>query len=234
MRAGLGLWLAILAGTAAGVAQQTETVAADSPAKAQVSFAFDRPGLPVPRFTLTVNEDGTGRYEADQVFPASRGAAAAETPAMQHIDRAISLSAATTAQIFTSARALERFNVTCASSVKNIADTGKKTLRYTGPGGDGECVYNYSQDKRVVALTDMFQAIVLTLDMGRKLDFDHRFDRLGLDATIAALAEQVDAGRAMELGTIAPTLRSIARDSEVLERVRLRAARLLKQAQPDA
>ena len=86
----------------------------------------------------------------------------------------------------------------------------------------------------MVALTEMFQAISLTLDMGRKLDFDHRFDRLGLDATMASLTDMVDAGRAMELGTIASTLKSIARDSDVLERVRLRAERLLKQAQPDA
>ena len=226
-----GFIFILLAGSAAATAQEAPTGIL---AKAQVVFDFDRPGLPVPRFTMTVNEDGTGSYVADQVFPATPGAAPSETPAMQHVDRTISLSQATTAQIFTNARTLDRFNITCASSMKGIADTGKKTLRYTGAGGDGECIYNYSQDKRVVALTDLFQAIALTLDMGRKLDFDHRFDRLGLDATIASLAEQVDAGRAMELGTIASTLKSIARDSEVLERVRLRAARLLKQAQPDA
>jgi hypothetical protein len=46
------------------------------------------------------------------------------------------------------------------------------------------------------------------------------------------LTEQLESGRALEVVTIAPTLQSIARDSEVLERVRLQAARLLKQAQP--
>ena len=229
----LGLAVILLVGTAAGFAQERAPgeQPADQKRTAQVVFDFERPGLPVPRFTLTVHEDGTGRYEAEQVFPSS---GSSDTPSTQPVDRAITLSAATTAQIFTTARALERFNMACASSLKGIADTGKKTLRYTGTGGDGSCTYNFSQDKRVVALTDMFQAIALTLDMGRKLDFDHRFDRLGLDATMASLAEQVDTGRAMELGTIASTLRSIARDSEVLERVRLRAARLLKQAQPDA
>ena len=44
----------------------------------------------------------------------------------------------------------------------------------------------------MVALTEMFQAISLTLDMGRKLDFDHRFDRLGLDATMASLTDMVE------------------------------------------
>lgn len=234
MKVSFGLCLTMLLGLSAGAAQQPEAATVDSGRMAQVSFGFERPGMAVPRFTLTVREDGTGRYEADQVFPASPGTSASEAPATQHIDRPISLTTATTAQVFTNARALERFNTACASSLKGIADTGKKTLRYTGASGDGSCTYNFSQDKRVIALTDMFQGIALTLDMGRKLDFDHRFDRLGLDATMASLAEQVDAGRAIELGTIASTLKSIAGDSEVLERVRLRAARLLKQAQPDA
>jgi hypothetical protein len=199
---------------------------------ARVSFEFERPGLAVPKFTMTVNEDGTGRYVAEEVLPASSASAGSEVPGTQHIDRAITLTGATTGQIFAAARALDRFNVACESQAKNIADTGKKTLRYAGAGGDGSCVYNYSQDKRVVSLTEMFQGIAVTLDLGRKLEFEHRFDRLGLDATMAKLTEQADSGSAKEVITIAATLRSIAGDSEVLERVRLRAARLLQQAQP--
>jgi len=228
LRIAFALWLMLLAGAAA--AQQPDVAAADLQPKAQVSFSFDRPGLAVPKFTLTVNEDGTGRYLAEEVLPPS-SASGSETPGTQHIDRAITLSAATTAQIFAAARALDRFHVVCESTAKNIADTGKKTLRYTGAGGDGSCVYNYSADKRVVSLTETFQAIAQTLDLGRKLDFEHRFDRLGLDATMAKLAEDVDSGSAKEVVTIAATLRSIARDSEVLDRVRLRAARLLKLAE---
>ncbi len=197
-------------------------------AQAQVSFRYERPGLPVPRFTLTVNEDGSARYEAEQVFEATRSG----LPETQQIDRQIVLSRASTGRIFADARSLDRFTARCATPAKNIADTGTKTLRYAGADGGGSCVYNYSQDKRVAGLTDLFLAIAATLDMGRKLDFDHRFDRLGLDAAMQTLVEQVDAGRAVELGTIRGTLKSIAQDSEVLERVRLRAAKLLQQSQP--
>jgi hypothetical protein len=76
------------------------------------------------------------------------------------------------------------------------------------------------------------EGIVRTLDTGRKLDFDHRFDRLGLDEDTAALVEDVAAGRAIEVGAIARTLRSIAADNEVLERVRGRAASLLQRFPP--
>ncbi len=198
---------------------------------AQVSFHFERTGLEVPDYLLEVNEDGSAHYKADQVYPSS-GSRSDGSPNIQHVDNALSVSPSTTRKVFAAARELNRFNDPCASTAKNIADTGKKTLRYTGEDGDGTCTYNYSQDKRVVMLTDTFQAIAATLDLGRKLAFDHRFDRLGLDADMAHLIQEADAGRAIELGTIAPTLRSITEDSELLERVRARAAILLQQAQP--
>jgi len=222
-----GVVTAVVLGLVSVAPAQTPDDAAGA-AQAQVSFRYERPGLEVPRFTLTVHEDGSARYEAEQVFEATRNG----TPEMQQIDRQMALSRATTARIFADARALDRFTAKCATPAKNIADTGTKTLRYTGPEGGGSCVYNYSQDKRVEGLTDLFLAIAATLDMGRKLEFDHRYDRLGLDAAMQTLVEQVDSGRAVEVGTIRATLRSIAQDSEVLERVRLRATRLLQQAPP--
>jgi hypothetical protein len=72
--------------------------------------------------------------------------------------------------------------------------------------------------------------IAYTLDEGRRLEFLHRYDRLGLDAEMITLSQEVDAGRALELGTIAPTLAAIADDTAVLQRVRLRATRMLEQA----
>ena len=40
-----------------------------------VSFQFERAGMPVPRFTLRVREDGKGSYQADVTEGASDGAA---------------------------------------------------------------------------------------------------------------------------------------------------------------
>ncbi len=198
---------------------------------AEVTFHFERPGLPVPKFTLTVDESGRARYEADEVIIAARVATEAELTPAHHIDRTVTLSRATTQKIFANARALDLFNIVCASKAKNIADTGTKTLRYSQEFLHGSCTYNYSENKGVVLLTDLFVGIARTLDVGRKLDFQHRFDRLGLDSTMASLSEEVDAGRAVEVGVIAPTLRSLAEDSDVLQRVRQRAARLLQVAQ---
>lgn len=114
---------------------------------AEVTFQFDRTGLPVPRFTLRLREDGTGNYQADQVEIAAT-ATSMRGQAAQHIDRSISISPETAAKIFKEARALNYFNVECASKAKNIADTGKKTVSYSGSDGSGSCAYNYSENKK--------------------------------------------------------------------------------------
>lgn len=208
----------------------TAAFAQTPPATAEVSFRFERPGLAVPNFTLTVDEGGSTRYEADEITTA-QGGPDTDPPPTQHISHTVTLSRTATGRIFANARALDRFNITCASKAKNIADTGTKTLHYTGEGGDGSCTYNFSESKRVVLLTDLFLGVARTLEMGRRLEFQHRFDRLGLDATIASLAGEVDGGRATEISVISPTLRSLVEDTAVLQRVRERAARLLQLAQ---
>ncbi len=79
-------------------------------------------------------------------------------------------------------------------------------------------------------LTDTFLAIANTMDEGRKLEFLHRYDRLGLDEEMNFLTEQVEAGRALELETISATLSSLADDTALMQRVRLRAVQLLEKA----
>jgi hypothetical protein len=79
-------------------------------------------------------------------------------------------------------------------------------------------------------LGSSFIAIAYTLDGGRRLEFLHRYDRLGLDAEMTSLAREAEAGRALELGTISQTLTVIADDMAVMQRVRLRAVKLLDQS----
>jgi hypothetical protein len=208
----------------------------DPPAvlQGQVSFQFERAGLPVPRYMLEVHEDGTGRYQADESASVpSQSSSAAQYVGGKHIDRPITLSPVTVAKIFKQARALEHFNIACASKAKNIADTGKKTLTYVGADGQGSCVYNYSDNKNVTSLSDMFLAIAFTMDEGRRLEFFHRYDRLGLDEEMTTLTHEADEGRALELGTIAPTLISIESDTALIQRVRLKAGKLLEQAKDE-
>jgi hypothetical protein len=190
------------------------------------AFAFDHEGVPVPNYTLQIAEDGSGQYRGTEATPPTLSPASPPVP--QPFDRSVTLTAATRTRIFNLARDLKYFNIACASKARNMADTGRKTLSYTGADSTtSSCTYNYSENKDVQALTDIFQGIAETMNEGRKLDYLHRYDRLGLDAEITYLAQEVTEGRALEVGTIAASLRSIAADAEVIERVRARANSLL-------
>lgn len=201
---------------------RAQTSSAPTASQPEVSYQFDRPGLSVPRFILSVREDGSGRYQADEA------AVSGTNSPGKHIDRSLNLSQPTVATIFKMARSLDHFNTPCASRAKNVADTGKKTLSYTGSDASGTCTYNFSENKNVTSLTDMFTAIAFTIDEGRRLEFLHRYDRLGLDAEMETLLQEYEAKRAMELQTISATLTSLANDDALMERVRTRAVKLLE------
>jgi hypothetical protein len=195
-------------------------------ARPRVTLTFERKGLPVPRFQFTVSDDGTAVYEGEELL---------ENQAQpQPFRSGITISSATTAHIFALSGQLHHFNMPCASKAKNVADSGTKSLIYTAADGAGSCTFNYSENKDVQAITEIFQAIAETMDRGRELDHLHRFDRLGLDAAMKFLADEVAAGHALEVGTIAPSLHSIATDTDLMQRVRARAEALLALAQPDA
>ena len=226
------LWALVLVAAAACGAQTGSSAAPAVANGSEVSFDFERAGLPVPKFTIVVHEDGTGTYhgEVAAVSGGANDSAMRPASAGQPINRPLKLSPATTETIFKTARSLDHFNVSCASKLKNIADTGKKTLSYSGPDGHGSCTYNYSENKNVSQLTDMFQAIAFTMDEGRKLEFLHRYDRLGLYSEMDTLIREIQEKRALEIGNIAPALTAIVADEAVMEKVRERAAKLLAQA----
>jgi hypothetical protein len=209
------------------------TLRAQRPATAaEVSFAFARAGLPVPWFTLTVDQDGRGTYKGDQTEPGARSVL--EQPATVAFEQKFELSSQTTRRVFALAGELDYFNIACASKAKNVADTGEKTLTYIAPGTTHSCTYNYTENKNVSALTNLFLAIAETMDEGRTIDHLHRYDRLGLDAELESFSREVSEGRALELGTIATTLRSIAQDADLMQRVRTQARALLSLVPADA
>ena len=199
---------------------------AASATPATVTFQFDRPGLHVPRYSFEIHEDGTAIYHAEEVIAAPPNGPVETKP----IDRRLTITHTTVDTIFKTARSLNHFNLTCESTAKNIAKTGNKTLIYKAADGTGQCTYNYSENKDVQVLTDLFQSLEFTLDEGRKLDFLHRFDRLGLDAETSTLVKAVADHRAIEIGTITASLQSIADDTAIMQRVRQRVATLLEQA----
>ena len=218
------LLAAVVLGTVAGGVQQ---------APESVSFRLERPGAPLPSYTLTVSADGSTTYQVS--YPPVTPKYSPYTATLSKLPNTevtlkTNLSASGTAALFEKLRATKDLNGGCASKAKNIADTGAKTLTYTGTPGTVTCTYNYTEEKNIVSLTNTFQAIAYTLDEGRKLEQQHRYDRLALDPETDSLMSAAKQGNAAEFGAIGPVLREIADDPQVLERVRLRATKLLEQA----
>ena len=205
-------------------------IAAPANSHQTITFAFSRdlPGVPVPKYTLTIRDDGSGSYAGEAAPPPTRYGPPASTAAIP-FQRELHLTSATTARIFDLAAQLDHFNRDCASKAKNVADTGTKTISYSGPDGHGSCTYNYTEIKELVALTQLIQGITETLDTGRELDRLHRYDRLGLDSAMSSLVQEAASGRALELETIGDSLRAIVSDNDVLARVRAKANAMLTQ-----
>ena len=76
-------------------------------------------------------------------------------------------------------------------------------------------------------LTRLFLAIANTIDCGRKLAFQYRFDKLGMDTRLKELEGLKANHSAEELSAIAPILRKIADDPNMMHISRQTAQQLL-------
>jgi hypothetical protein len=189
-----------------------------------VAFDFDpRADAHTPSYTLSFNANGTGKYiEYPMDIP--------DGPAARPVF--LTVSAATLQRLMAAHDAVMHSAPTgdCGTRHRNIASTGKKKLTFYDGDQSVSCDFDFSDDARVEDCAAAFQAMAETLRFSDRLDHEHRFDRLGLDAEMDSLVSENAAGRAIELQNIARTLQSIVDDDRVIERVRRKAARLLQDA----
>lgn len=124
---------------------------------------------------------------------------------------------------------------------RRIAYMGTKTLSYAEGPADSfgqptngyryQTSYNWSQNAAIQQLTDIFQDISSTIEHGRKLQFQHRFDKLGLADELKNMEDARRGGHLPVLQAIAPVLQEIATDPAVMDIARKRARELLNSAQ---
>jgi hypothetical protein len=72
----------------------------------------------------------------------------------------------------------------------------------------------------------------MTMDYGRKLAFDYRFNKLGIDARLHSLQEMQASHFAEELQAIEPILQKIASDPSMMHISQVTAKQLLKSIGP--
>jgi hypothetical protein len=140
------------------------------------------------------------------------------------------MSEANRARVFKLAEQANFFNGNFDYTKHAMANTGRKTLTYADISRHYQTVYNYSQNKAIEELTELFQNISTTLEFGRKLAFTYKYDKLGLDADLAAMEDAAQGHNLAELQVIAPVLQQIADDPTVLNIARQKAKKILGSA----
>ncbi len=183
-------------------------------------------GLPWSDYVVTIQENGATHFKGT--------GNPIESGENDTFEQDFTMSEATLQKVFELAKAANYFQGQFEAKQRNIAKTGIKTLEYHGPGIDNSTTYNFSPNLNIQQLTKLFQAIAVTVDYGRKLSYQYRFDKLGMDTRLKELVDLRANGMAEELQAIEPILRKIADDDGVMHLARMQAKQLLKSTNPDA
>ncbi len=212
-------WFLLLA--VACVAQQPSTAPAAAPLQASVQFSFDwSQGIPWQKYTIEVQLDGKSHFDGvphpDQ------------TNDTDPVQQDFTMSEPNRLKIFELAQKLNYFHGDYDSHLKHIARTGEKTLQYRSPQVNGSTIYNWSQNADIEELTHFFQGVALTIDYGRILTFQYRFDKLGMDQRLKELEDLQGSHNVEELAIIAPILHKIEADPNLMNISRESARRLLR------
>lgn len=201
-----------------------------------ITFDLAFPAYSPAHYAIAVESSGRASYRSDDLNSTKTDKNALLDPYTLEF----TMSPATTERIFKFAKEANYFHGDFDYTKTRIANTGTKTLSYSeGPadsvgganaGKHGQTSYNYSENSAIKELTSTFQAIGQTVEMGRRIAYQRRFDKLGLDATLKSAVELTDSGFMQELQIIAPALRAIVNDYAVMHIARQRAEHLLKTA----
>lgn len=203
-------------------------LAAQEPAKVPtVTFTLDFPASDPEHYQITLTSDGHGVYESNGKL----------SPTAEDGDPStlnFTVSAQTAARVLSLTAKAHYFEGDIDSKKKGIASTGTKTLTYTDGSKNTLASYNYSTLAPVQELTQIFQDLSTTLEFGRRLDYDHHYQKLALDEELKRMEEMTRQNSLRDLGAIGGLLQQIADDPSVINPVRNRARRLIERANAPA
>lgn len=199
-----------------------------------VSFDFVLSSVQPAHYAIAVASTGTAAYRSDDTF--ANGKPSGDPYILNFV-----VTEPTRGKIFVLAKEANYFNGDFDFTKGRIANTGIKTLTYKEgnltenldmpvKGHEHQTTYNWSQNSAIQQLTDIFQGISATIELGRRLDFKRRFDKLGLDAELKSAEEMQKNGFLQQIQVIAPVLKNIANDVSVMHIARERAKQILSAA----
>ena len=184
-----------------------------------VSFTLDFPNSEPAHYAITV--DATGHASYDCIVKV-------EGADDQTYKTEFNLTPSARQHIFDWAKQAKYFTGKIDSENRKLAFTGDKALSYQDGQHSNTAHYNYSNLEPVRELTALFQSMAATLDYGRRLSYDHRYQKLALDDEIRRMEAQAKNNELSEIQGVAPILQEIADDNSVINGVRARARELIQ------
>ena len=224
-RAGLILFLLVMPAALVLSGQQN---ARQHPTLPTITFDRVWESYKPQNVNITVQATGPAKYLSRNPFTPPD-----QTGADPDYTLEFTLSTRNQERLFRDAREANYFNGDFSYKKHAVATTGKKTLTYADPNRYFETTYDYSENRAIQEITNIFAGISNTIEHGRKLVFLRRFDKLGLEDELKAMEEAAESHNLAELQIIRPTLESIAGDSTILNIARQRAKRLLAKAKSE-
>jgi len=129
-------------------------------------------------------------------------------------------------QIFSLAKELDYFRGDF-SFKGNIANTGDKTLAYSYGGKITKTTFNWSVNPKMMDLVGLFQGISTTFEMGNRLRYAMRFDKLGVDSLLKSMEEMNKEHQLVELQVLKPEFTEILNDPVTMNISKQRIHRML-------
>ena len=222
------LFIALLVASAGSLAQTPSLEPqTKNPGLPIVTFDFVLDGATPPHYSIAVEPDGKATYRGDA---APRDGSVPMPPSNQQF----TVSEPTRKQIFDLTTLLKCFKGDFEyHGSQRVANMGSKTLKCTYPGRDSQTTYNYSTNQQLQQLTTIFQNMGNTLQFGQRLQYLHRYDKLGMEAELKSMEEAEKNKRLAELQAVAPQLQQIVDDSAIMNVSRRRAEHLLQRIKAD-
>jgi hypothetical protein len=196
-------------------------------ANATVTFSLDFPNSVPDHYTISVASDGQAHYACSaKISDASDD--------RDNYSTDFTMSEATRARIFQLASQAHYFSGKIDSGNRKLAFTGSKKLVYSDGQRNNTADYNFSSVPAVQELTTVFQSMAETLEFGRRIVYEHRYQKLALDDELKRMEEEARSGELVELQAVKPILQQIYDDHSVMNVARAHAQRIMEMGEVTA
>ncbi len=202
-----------------------------------VSFERVYPNATPAHYAISVESSGNAAYHSEDLGHGARQELATGEPYIVKF----TISYGTSMRIFDLARQANYFKRKSGEGNRLGPNSGAITLTYAeGPvdsfghwttGERNSITYNESTNPAIRQLTDIFEGISNSIQLGRQLEYLRHTSQPALDDALKRVEDRARAHQIVELQAIIPSLKEVADDSSVSDFARQHARHLLQLAQ---